>query len=186
MSNDGTILAFLHQKPMSTPITYHQKNRLLLGGTVVLLLVVYLVSIRPTLALYQSVSHLQSRASKVSQAPMLKQELTAELTALRGHAFSEEKENVSLLGAITSFCETNDLSIHRLPVADVFKEGSYTVESRQLVVEGRLEDILRLVYLIEYEQSLGVVSSLDLAMVKDRKTRKEQLTGTIVLRNIMS
>lgn len=165
-------------------LTHRQKNTFLLSGVGVLLLLVYFVSIRPTINLYQSVVALKAKAQLVTQAPEQERALKAELAALNGGGFDSENRG-ALLGEITQFCEANHLSINQLPVADVFEEGNYRVESRDLVVEGGMQEILELVYLIEYKKSLGVVSSLNLLKEKDRKTRKQKLTGTIVLRSIL-
>jgi len=168
---------------MLKQLTYKQKTKALLFGSLLLLVLIYTISIKPTLNLLQDIRMLTNKSGQAVEAPIQIKKIKNELDQLQGKMFNlNDKE--ALLGEITRFCEENSLLIVNLPVASTYEEGTYEVESRELDVQGSFKDMLKLVYLIEYEKSLGVVSSLSFITKKDLRTKKKRLTGHMVLRSI--
>jgi len=168
---------------MLKQLSYQQKTKALLFGSVLFLLLIYTVSIKPTINLYRDIGMLKNKSAQAVEAPARIAKIKNELEQLQGNTFNLNNKE-ALLGEITRFCEENKLLIVNLPIASTYEEGNYEVESRKLDVQGSFNDILGLVYLIEYEKSLGVVSSLSFIRKKDPRTKKNKLTGQLVLRSI--
>ncbi len=183
----GTNIAPLRYSPLTTAmlkqLTYKQKTKALFFGSVLLLALIYTVSIKRTLNLHRDIRILTSKSAQAVEAPVQIKKIRRELDQLQGNTFNLNNKE-ALLGEITRFCEKNNLLIVNLPVASTYEEGNYEVESRALDVQGGFKDILELVYLIEYQKSLGVVSSLRFVTKKDPRTKKKRLTGHLVLRSI--
>ncbi len=172
-----TTIAMLKQ------LTYKQKTKALLFGSFLLLALIFTISIKPTLNLYREIGMLTSKSAQAKEAPVQIMKIKNELNQLQGNTFNLNNKE-ALLSEITRFCEENNLLIVNLPIANTYEEGNYEIESRELDVQGNFKDVLKLVYLIEYEKSLGVVSSLSFLTKKDLRTKKKRLTGHIVLRSI--
>ena len=168
---------------MLKQLSYKQKSQALLFGSFLLLVLIYTISIKPTLNLHRDIRMLTTKSAQAVEAPAQIRKIRKELDQLQGSTINLNNKE-ALLGEITRFCEENNLLIVNLPIASTYEEGNYEVESRELDVQGSFKDVLELVYLIEYQKSLGVISSLSFISKKDLRTKKKRLTGHMVLRSI--
>ncbi|MEM8908239.1 MAG: hypothetical protein AAGD05_10375 [Bacteroidota bacterium] len=169
--------------PFQSITTYRKKNQYLLGGTVLLLVLIGWVSIRPTWALYKESRQLVEEQNRAATAPAEIARYQQQLANLKAST-PQPFQRALLLEQVTSFCRQNNLLITAFPEAHQNMRSNYSVLTHEIEVEGAYRDMVRLVYLLEQEATLGVVSSLQFHRFKDRATKKQKLRAKLVLRNL--
>ncbi len=163
--------------------TYRQRNLFLLGVGIFSLLLIYLLSIRRTVGLYQTYRANQAAIERAASAPGEIARLEAQVGALQQNGLKVyDQEN--LLVEVTRFCRSHDLLITTFPSSDRVVENSYPIITNTLEVQGAYKDMVRLVHLLEQKERLGSVSSLKFYTQKDRISKKTYLRLSIVLRNL--
>ena len=76
--------------------------------------------------------------------------------------------------------------ITSFPEAEQSNQNNYTVLTHVIEIEGYYKEIVQLVYMLEQEEVLGIISSLKFQTYKDRVSKKRKLKVNIVLRNLES
>jgi len=89
-----------------------------------------------------------------------------------------------LLEKVTAFCRKHRLLITSFPEAGEQIRSNYAVLTHQIEVEGAYKDMVKLVYMLEQIEVMGVVSSLKFATYKDRRSKQKKLKAKLVLRNL--
>ena len=163
--------------------TYRQKNIALLGAILFFGMLIYLVSIQRTLSSYNSYQQKKEQLSRVSNANQLIAQYQSELAQFQQNTQqSYNREN--LLEEVTTFCREHRLLVKTFPQAQRVKENNYPIITNKIQVEGDYKEVVKLAYLLEQEQRLGSISSLQFFTYKDRYKKKKLLRANIVLRNI--
>lgn len=165
--------------------SYKQANLVLLGATVLFGTLIYFASLKRTISNYSSYTQKKEQLKRVSNATQLIAQYQSKLVQFQQQTQqSYNREN--LLEQITTYCRTNQLLVKTFPQAQRVKENNYPIITNQIQVEGGYQEIVKLVYLLEYEQRLGTVSALKFFTHRDRYKKKNFLRANIVLRNIES
>ena len=151
--------------------TYRQRNLFLLGIGLLSLLLVYLLSIRRTVAVYQANRANKAAIAQAASAPAQIARLEAQVGALQQSGL-RAYDREYLLAQITGFCRQNDLLVRTFPQSERVVENNYPIITNTIEVEGNYKDLVRLVYLLEQEERLASVSSLKFYTQKDRLTKK--------------
>lgn len=169
-------------------LTYRSKNKLLLSGIVLLLILCYFLAINNTIELYQSNNDTKTKLTALQNAPQQISSLNKRLAFLnsrveqyvRGKDFEQE----DILVAISDFCKTNRLKIVDFPKSELKEKEDIVIETFNFVVEGNYVNLVKLIYAIEVEQKLGRIASLNFETIVDRRTKKKRLTLSVYLQNL--
>lgn len=169
-------------------LTYKQKNRYLLIGTLVFVLVAYFTTIRNTIQLYQDNKRLKERIIRAENAPAGIAELRISLDGLNeklnNYLIDTTREQEHTLEVVSEFCHRKNLKVKELPQRKVTDENDFTIVTSVLKIEGNYNNLLRLIQELEYEQKLGRLSSVSWRSYIDNKTKRTILYMTVYLQNI--
>ncbi len=165
--------------------SYQQHNVFLIGFSLVLLLLIIGVSIQPTLRARAQHQLMQGQISRAASASQELKSLQAQITQLNALSIAPYKREL-LLEKLTGFCRDKGLLVTAFPQAERLQQDESTVITHQIEVQGDYEAMVQLVYLLEQEDRLGTVSSLQFFKHKSRENRKTYLRANIVLRNLES
>ncbi len=167
---------------MYSQLTYQQKNLALLVLAIMGILLIYMVNIRKTWAVYQSFRSTTARINQAATAGSDMSKYQSQLIVLKSSS-QQPYDRERLLEEVTGFCREKGLLIRSFPDAQRVVENGVSIITNELEVEGAYKDIVSLVYLVEQQKKLASVSTLSCFLHKDRTTRKTNLRGRVVLRN---
>jgi hypothetical protein len=80
--------------------------------------------------------------------------------------------------------QKNGLILKDFPQPFVGVENGYITKTAQLTVEGDFIPLLKLIYFLETDYSVGKVVAVGFKTSKERRTRKRKLNTTIYLQNV--
>lgn len=171
-------------------LTYRQKNKYLIVGTILFLLLVYWTTLSKTVELYHSNQRLQKQSNLVADAPAKIKQYERQI-----QQFEQRFQNVTqsgndyqeqLLEVVSTFCQEHQLVLQNFPQPLVHTQNDFEVTTHIVEVEGSYHKLLQLVYELEQAQKLSRVASLDFRIEKDFRNKRSFLLATIYLRNIKS
>lgn len=167
--------------------SWKQKNKLLLGGSIVLLWAVYSFAISNTLQTRKECNHLQLQLDSASDAPVRFAKLTTEFQKLETITNTSDTSNTlheRLLDIVTKYCQQNNLVLRDFASPVCYKQQEWLVETHPVIVEGAYVNLLKLVHKLEQEKT-GKIVSVDFQSKRDNKTQALSLTATIYVQNII-
>jgi hypothetical protein len=167
-------------------LTYGVKNKLLLIGGVVFLIIIYQVSIKKTIDLNGECGELEQKLENASNAPgkMIElQKLNIQMDRLLGQS-NDNDVSQSLLSIVTNYCHENEITLEEFPKPILNSDRGTTVETNIITIEGGFNKLLKLVYLFEQHYKTGKVVSVHYKTKRDFTARKSSLTAIIYLQNI--
>ncbi len=151
--------------------------------SILLLLAVYNASIRRTVKAAKTNGQLKSKIERAATAPSQIADLQNKLNSFQQTAIQPYNRE-ALLEAVTTFCRKKELLVKTFPEANSYQQENDQIITNEIEVEGNYTSIVELVYLLEQQEKLGSLSSLDFYKYKDRRLRKNTLRAKIVLRNL--
>ncbi len=171
-------------------LAYKNKMRLLLAGSLLLIVIVWQFALKKTIALRSEATRLEEISTGSSASPeevaQLKSTLS-ELDAIIGTGNTGEKDaRRSLLGFLTSYCAEKKILLKNLPETSHKNENGFTVETNIFTLEGAFKDLLGLHYLLEQKNRIGRIASTRYAVRTDPKSKKKILSATLYMQNIKS
>ena len=169
-------------------LTWRQKNIGLLAGTLLLALVAWSFALKKTVVLAGDCEEMEAKAALAKSAPEQIVDLKVELSGIDrvlGESYENNEEfQQLLLDKVSDYCQRKKLVLKEFPQPEARLENDYLVETNRVVVEGRFESLLELVYELEQKERLGKVAGVQFLSKKELRTRKLQLTAAIYLQNI--
>ena len=169
-------------------LPYKKRNQYLLWGTLVFALLVYLLAVGKTLALWQENGALHTQLAQAEQAPDQIRDIKNKLATFNdrlGVYLIEENDNQEKIVRIANeFCQKNRLILREVPALIVEDQNDFQVISTQIVAQGMFADLLKMVYYFEQQHKIGRVTSVKFEKAEDFKTRKVYLSVRILLQNI--
>lgn len=163
--------------------SYKNRSIALATGFLLLSFLFYKVSISRTIALRGEVQNKRLKERKAESAPFKLIELEETYQKVQLTNISEY-DREKLLEIITSFAEENGVLLKNFPQGKIYKTEVAPVVLTEIILEGEYEKIVKLAYLIEYQERLSNISSLRFFKVKDRKNKKEVLRAEFILQNV--
>lgn len=169
-------------------LSYRNKTILLFAGILVLLYFCYTYSFSKTIANYKEIKkyndYIAKNGTYKKQIAYLQNELNKYTN--NGVVKSDEKKQSQdkLFQFISAYILKKDMRINQVPETVQSNIGGYDIETNLYKIQGDFQQLISLVYEIEYVQKLAMISSLQLKKQMDRKTKKEFLEATIYLQNI--
>lgn len=170
-------------------LTYQQKNKLLLGGFVLMLLVSYWLAIGKTLSTMTLYKDLEKKSGQIEQSPMNLKLLEKKRLALN-QIIENKKDNqgssvhASLLNIISNFCDEHHILLREYPGTIENIQNDLIVETNMFEVQGTFNKLLELNYMLEQKQKVAKVVSTLFMVKRDLQTRNNILTATIYFQNI--
>ncbi|MEM9824180.1 MAG: hypothetical protein AAF985_24050 [Bacteroidota bacterium] len=169
--------------PFQSIPSYRKRNQYLLVGALLVLLLIYWISLRPTIALYGQHTQLRKEEKRAALAPQQIANYQEQLAGLKsGTAQPFQREQ--LLEKVTAFCREHQLLITSFPEAGKQIQSNYAVLTHEIEVEGAYKAMVKLVYMLEQIEVMGVVSSLKFTTHKDRRSKQKILKAKLILRNL--
>jgi len=167
-------------------LPYKKRTKYILIGTVIFLLVIYLLAIKKTVNLYQQNKTLTRQVDLAKDAPRgIKgyQERINDIDSKLSHYISEYDQEY-VLELVSNFCLKHHLLLSEFPKSETQEESDLLIETSTITAEGGFTNLLRLVYELEQNQNVGRISSVEFKTKKDFSRRKRVLFVTIYLQNI--
>jgi hypothetical protein len=163
------------------------KNRLLVGGFVVLLFLCYKFAILNTFTLKAEHSKLFKEQKIFENTPkqiaLLKKKEQYYDSLLTKYKIGETSLQNNLLNTVTSFAKTHDLKVVDFAEPHEYAEKSLTVNTYSFTVEGHFNNILQLIYTLEQRTKYGEVISVSYEKKQNYRTGKSYLHATVILQS---
>lgn len=175
---------------MINKFTYKQKNRLLLIVSLLLLLVAYQLAFKQTIDLYFQGKTLKSKINNQDITAMQIAQLQYELSGveamidqnkqMEGTSFQER-----ILETVSRFCNKHDIVLSEFSEPTTREESGYYIETNIVSVKGSFVKLVKLVAELEEKQQVSKVVSTHYFTKKDNSTKREELSVTIYLQNVI-
>ena len=89
-----------------------------------------------------------------------------------------------LLESVTGYVQKKGLILKDFPKPYVTISNGYVTKTAELTVEGDFIKLLKLIYFLENNYTVGKVVATDFKIVKELRTRKRKLNTTIYIQNV--
>lgn len=169
-------------------LTYRQKNRLLLVGSLLACVLIYVVSLSQTWELYRANQALILQVENARNAPAvilgLKKQLASYNRILKNFSSDTLRREDYILDQITNSCKRNGIRLVSLPVSNLSEQEDFLIETRMIKMKGSFINLLRVVYEAEHQFMVGRVSSVRFATEEDRKNNTVELFAYVYLQNL--
>ena len=167
-------------------MNFKQKNRWLLLGTVLLLLVAYWFSFRKTIEARQQNKTLTQQQQQIQSANFTIQQLQKQLakTKVNESRVLGTFNQTVLFEKVSQFCESNQLDILTFDEPKIVLTDDYEVTTNYIEVEGSFKSITELVYELEQQLKLGRMASVHYELEYNRKVKRDFLVGQLYVQNI--
>ena len=167
--------------------TYKQRNIGLLAVFVLAGWLVYSLALSKTIEEANKCSQKIAELAKVENADQRIAGLQADREAI-DRVLGEENRVLdfqqALLEKVSDYCQDNKLVLREFPQPITETENNYLVETSMVVVEGRFDKLLTLVYELEQQDRLGKVAAVEFRTEKARRNQKAKLTAAIYVQNV--
>ena len=172
---------------MLKQLTYRQRNYLLLGGTVLFLILAYVLSIGRTVGLYHDNARLTGELQRAEQAPRQIALLERENKRLEQSFGADSLADVRqyLLVHIGQACNDNNALLKRFEEPETYQKEGINVQTHKVELQGKYHDLVKAVYQLERLITFGKIVSLHFEMRLDRNTRTEDLVAVLFIQNIL-
>lgn len=146
----------------------------------------YLFSIKNTVDIYGDNKKKEVELMRLQSAPQQIAALESQLSnfenAINKHSYNREE----IFESINTFCSSNNLKLSYFHPEQRENSNEIKIITNKIEVEGSYKNIVKLAYEIERIQELGHLSSLNFEKKKERRSKREYLTGILYLRHIIS
>ncbi|MEM6719241.1 MAG: hypothetical protein AAF611_08015 [Bacteroidota bacterium] len=163
------------------------KNRLLIGGFVVLLFLCYKFAIANTFALTAEHAQLTKEQKIFENTPkqiaLLKKKEQYYDSLLTKYKIGGTSLQNNLLNTVTTFAKKHELKVVDFLEPHLFQEKSLLINTYSFTVEGHFNNILQLIYTLEQRTKYGEVISASYKKKKNYRTGKSYLQAKIVLQS---
>ena len=178
----------MNYKILSSSLTFKKRNRYLLLGLFVMILVCYNFAVKGTITLINGVSEMKQQASLANDAPARINDLQKQLTKIESEIGNTHNDSNSIqqvvLSLITNYCLKNNIVLQEFPKPITNQEKDILIETDYFVVEGDFIKLLLLVNQLEHHKEIGKVTSTHFQSKKNVKTKKTELVVTIYIQNL--
>lgn len=168
--------------------TYKTQFFILLGILVVSLITVWKIALSPTFNLASEYRRNKTDYEKIAQAPMRIALVKKQLDKLNSQIFSANQQNTDfregLLMLISDVAKRYGAQISSVEPEHVIKSAGYLIETEQLILEGKFNNLLQLLHFMENESGIGKLMSATFYTEESRKTKKKRLYLKMIFQNI--
>lgn len=172
---------------MKKGITYKQKNKFLLLGFFIMLIISWAFGFKKTFAAIGACNEMQSRAETAKDLPEKEEALKKELILLESKIGSHSDSlafQQQLLREITSFCDSIGIDVKEYSGKEMRQEIGYLVETHRFAIQGGFLSLVKLIHHLEQKANTGKIAAADFRKVKDSKTKREELNLFLYINHI--
>jgi len=155
----------------------------LLAGTFLGLILIYQVALKKTINLHKTFQRNNALILQSKSIDRQLEKLELKLGHLQASSIQPyDREN--LLDQVTSFCKSNRLLVNKFPEASLQTVDKKEIVTNKIEITGPYHAIVKLTHLIEREKKLVAIGSLDFQLKKNKKSKKQELIASIIIRNL--
>ena len=166
----------------SIEVDFKKRYRLLIAFVLFIILLIYIVSIKPTLVLWQKSNEIEKQYTQLQNNPNELATLKSKLQSYgSNNTVTFTSQNIS--DEISKYCVANGLK-ESYPTPIKTQNGDLIVETDIFVITGGFHKITQLAYFMEQEKKIGKLISLQYEMKKNFETRSNYLEATFYLQTI--
>lgn len=163
------------------------KNRLLLLGIAVTMVLSYHLAVRKTLEVKEKHIQLENKVSIFQngsrQLAMLKQKEMHYDSILLKHQLNGYSIQNNLLKMINSYAETHNIQVMNFSEPHSIVEKEVTVKTYRFTLKGKYNSIINLINKIEKDTKLGEIINLEFDRKENLRTSKRTLEATVMLKS---
>lgn len=168
--------------------SYKEKNKLLLIGAILFIILAYWMAVGRTVSLYQEIIHLRAQVDSVQRAPSsimrLRHQLRMYEASLAQFGNSSQNWEDHLLHEVAEVCQQNRVTLIQLPPPQIEEQSAYLVYTRGLKIEGKYRALVQALHALEKKKSIGRINSVRFALEVDRNTRTTYLFAYVYIQHI--
>jgi cell division protein FtsB len=172
---------------MFNKLTYRHKNRIMVWGSLLFLVVIYMFSIRRTINLIGENKTLRGQIEVAHSAPGQIEELKAASGIFERQIDALENQEVfrtQLLNNVGDICKNNLLILKGFNEAGSFEENGLVIENHLIDLQGEYPDLVKAIYELEKHTSTGRIVSARFYIDRDRRTKREFLVASLIIQTI--
>lgn len=168
--------------------SHKQKFMLLLVISVISFILIYSVAIKVTLDLRSEcnekrkliennkniLSDIKAKEKKIVEINKLIENKDKNLTNYHNY----------LLAVIGKYCKMFNVVIKKFPQSHLVKKDNYNIETHVITLKGSYNDLLKILYNLEYDEKLSGISSLLFESIPNYRNGKYELNLTLYVQNI--
>lgn len=99
------------------------------------------------------------------------------------YAADSLKNKEMILQGISDFCKNTNVILREFPSEGTSLKGDYKIETNKIVAEGSYHNLLKLVHYIEYNTTVGKISSVSFQKIRDHKLQRDILLVNMYIQN---
>jgi hypothetical protein len=172
---------------MFSNLTYQQKNKFLIAGAILFLVLAYVLTLSTTKEMFFKNLKLQEDVERSLNAPAqiikYKEELSKTKQIFGNNTDDEFKFQDTLLTFVTPYCDVNNVLLREFPAPHKMQSGGFEVQTTVFTVEGTFHKLLRLVYELEQKHRVGRIAGVKFFSEENRKTKELRLRAQIYVQN---
>ena len=169
--------------------TYKQRLYLLIAGLFIFLYISHKVAFKETFKLRRDCKQIEERIAQVSTAPQQIVELEKKINridrSIRTDSVQEFNFHEILLEKISDYCVMHKIDIIEYPPLHIFSWNELTLETNAIVIQGKFIDLLKLIYYVEQEASIGRLSSVEFYTYYERSKKRTYLRMKLYIQHIL-
>lgn len=162
-----------------------QKNIFLIIGFCFMLVIIYILSIKKTIAIRSDYKTMQSNTAIYDNLPqrlgILNRKEKYYDSLLAHYKIDGRSIQNNLLKTINRYARESNVVIEEFATPHKFIEKDKTVYSYQVTVSGNTQSILGLLYALEQESKFGEVASVTFEKVVNYRSQKPKLYGRFMI-----
>ncbi len=166
----------------------HQKKLALFSLSLLITLILsWSLAIKKTWNNYRDLKTISTELDNMDISDRMVRELEQQLakTSLLQNAEADSSQSKLIFKKISDLIDlTGNIKIMQFPEVHRYMLNEYQVETMKLELEGDFFNLLRLIYRMENEHSIGEMASASFKIVKDYKQNKEYLRLIIFIQNL--
>ncbi len=172
---------------MFNQLTYKTKFYGTLAVFMLMLIVIYKLNIKKTVALRHEYLTVQTDIQSGKDAPrrliILENKLT-ELNSMLGSTISHTDLHEKIIKSILGDPNTDMVKIWEFPKSSIYSDGNMNIYTNQLTLNSDFKSLINYLYLLETKEKVSRVRSACFKLKKMRGTMNEKLYAEILLQNI--
>ncbi|WP_430412802.1 hypothetical protein [Kordia sp.] len=163
------------------------KNRLLIGGFIVVLFICYKFAIANTVELKDEYNKLSKQEELFKNTPkqiaLLKKKEQYYDSLLQVYKIGGTSLQNNILNTVTTFSNKHNLKVVDFSEPHTYVNKSLKINSYSFTVEGHFNSILQLIYTLEQKTKYGEIVSVSYEKKKNYRTGTSYLQATILLQS---
>lgn len=167
--------------------SYKKKFCFLVSGSLIFLIISFNLAFKRTISEIKSYGASKMQLVSLHDAPMQLQLLEKRLLGINENlkmtSKNERNQEIYLLERANLLIKGSNLRITELPKNNVNTKDGFLIKTQQLVIQGSFNELLRILYSFEKDQTIGNVCSVDFYSQQDLKSGRNILKMRIYVQN---